>query len=72
MHGTVCNGGECDRRKTCKHPHTPCWNNERIYPVKPGGHCGYYEELPPQRVVISGSNNTVVQVTPGSTVIFKN
>ena len=72
MNDTVCNGGECDRRRTCVYTRTPHWNGQRIYAVKPGGHCGYYKELPPQRVVISGSNNTVVQVTPESTVIFKN
>lgn len=27
--------------------------------------------VPPQLAVISGSNNVVVQVTPGSTVVFK-
>lgn len=71
MNDTICNGGECDRRRTCVYTRTPHWNGQRIYAVKPGEPCDFYEELPSQRVVTSGSNNTVIQVTPGSTVIFK-
>lgn len=71
MNDTLCNGGKCDRRYTCKYAHTADWTHDRIFAVKPGEPSDFYEELPSQRVVTSGSNNTVIQVTPGSTVIFK-
>lgn len=41
----ICNGSQCDMRKTCKHAQVPVWIRGKINSVKPGKSCGYYEEI---------------------------
>lgn len=39
-----CNGGECDKRETCKHAIVSVWDDHKIYSVEAGDFCGFYVE----------------------------
>ena len=41
---SICPGGECDRRHTCRYTVGYAPTRSRILPVKSGEFCGYYTE----------------------------
>jgi hypothetical protein len=41
---SICSGGECDRRHTCKYTVWEYLSDDVILPVKSGEFCGYYTE----------------------------